>query len=266
MEAVSEDGYAPEFLAVIRQVNENFPQPDWTRPDPLGNIEQCIVYTRLSRQDDKSHSPETQRFACEQLAKGQGWKILKVVDRDALHPISGKSFEARPGWDEVKAFVGTLKWSERRRTCVLVKSFDRFSRDTAEGAITADEFRDELEVRLRAADTPFIAPEMKQFQGRIMFLYSLVQAEAERLNIKERTIAGLATARRKGKHLGEFPNYFEKDAAGRIVPTTTAKRIAELRASGCSYQQIGDETGIDRLEAYHCCEFLADQKARLEVD
>ena len=117
---MNEDGYAPEFLAVIGLVNENFPQPDWTRPDPLGSIEECIVYTRLSRQDDKSHSPETQRFACEQLAKGQGWKILKVVDRDALNPISGKSFEARPGWDEVKAFVGTLKWAERRKR---LKSF-----------------------------------------------------------------------------------------------------------------------------------------------
>jgi len=97
-----------------------------------------------------------------------------------------------------------------------------------------------------------------------MFLYSLVQAEAERLNIKERTIAGLATARRKGKHLGEFPNYFEKDAAGRIVPTATAMRAVELRASGLPYTSIASEVGIDRMEVYHICEFLADQKARLE--
>src|SRR3989442_13546562 len=122
MEGVSEDGYAPEFLAVIRQVNENFPQPDWTRPDPLGNIKQCIIYTRLSRQDDKAHSPETQRFACEQLAKGQGWKILKVVDRDAVNPISGKSFEAGHVWDEVKLLVGTSSCSSRSKHCWFAKS------------------------------------------------------------------------------------------------------------------------------------------------
>ncbi len=261
---MSERGYAPEFLAVVGLVNGFFPTSGWVAPDPLANIEQCIIYTRLSRQDDRSHSPETQRRVATETATRQGWKLLKVIDRDAFEPISGKSFEARPGWDEVKSFVASMKTEERRKTCVLVKSFDRFSRDTAEGILTADEFRDALDVRLRAADALYIAPE-ENGQGRIWFEFALVQAEAERLHIQRRTVEGLETARREGKHLGEFPNHFVKDAAGRIVPTDAARQVAELRARGLSYTKIAGVVGIDRMEIYHLCEFLSREKSRLEA-
>ena len=257
-------GLASAYEAILRLVNDNFPPPDlWEdKTSPLADIGSCVIYTRLSRADDKSHSPETQLYITEQTAARQGWKVLSKFSQDADEPISGKAFEARPGWDALTEYIQQLPEKTRQKTCVLVKSFDRFSRNLEEGLVTERVFREELGVRLRAAETLYLAPESKE--GWMTFVDLLKFAHFERLMIVERTKQGLATARRKGKHLGEFPRYFEKDAEDRIVPTDTATRVAQLRAAGRSYSEVAREVGVTRQEAFSVCKYLRNEVERLK--
>ena len=262
---------SPELSGLLKVVNKNFPPTGLPRDDPLAGIEACIVYTRLSKEDRTrgSHSPETQLYFCRQTANGQGWRVVKEFTEDADHPISGKAFEGRPGWEQLVAYVQSMPLAQRRKTCVLVLSVDRFSRNLEEGIATERRFREELKVRLRAADDLYSAPET--LQGGLIFAFKLLMSQMYRLDIQLKTERGLATARRKGRHLGKHPQHFNKRKVGErkqdwiLVPDETAMLVARLRAEGLSYVEIGKETGLTRHQAYDICEFLAREKERLEV-
>ncbi len=68
--------------------------------------------------------------------------------------------------------------------------------------------------------------------GRFTFHVLAAVAELERELIRERTIAGLAAARRRGVRLGRKPVRFDVDLA------------RELRASGRSFRMIAAELGV----------------------
>jgi|SRR5437773_550830 len=260
---------APEYRAIVGLVNDHFPPatPDLPAPSPLLNIEQAIIYTRLSREDGTSHSPATQLYESRETATRQGWAIVKEFTQDADEPISGKAFADRPGWADLEAFVEQMPLSQRSKTVVMVKSFDRFSRNLEEGLATEHRFREALRVRLRASDTLFIAPETDE--GWMTFVDLLKYATYERLVIVRRTKGGLRTARREGKSLGEFPRYFEKRKTGpakqdwQIVPTQTAGEVASLRASGVGYKTIAKQVGIPYQDCFAICKFLKNESERL---
>lgn len=260
------EGFSPRYVAILHLVNDNFPPLDEEEPgeSPLADISACVVYTRLSRQDDKSHSPQTQLHICRDCARRQKWKVLKEFTQDADQPISGKAFEARPGWDALSAFLKSLPEAQRRKTCVLVKSFDRFSRNLEEGLATERIFRTDLAVRLRAAEMLYVAPETEE--GWMTFVDMLKFAHYERIVIVKRTKQGLGTARREGVHLGQFPRHFEKDKDGRIVPSKEATEVAEMRAQGRPYTEIAAKTGVTRQEAFSICKFLRNQATKFADD
>ena len=160
--------YAPSYvtiLGMVRAAGPLMPEPDedTSSPDvdnPLKDLCQCVIYTRLSREDDKSHSPET----------AEGWMT----------------------------FVDLLKF-----------------------------------------------------------------AEWERKMIVKRTRDGLATAHRKGIHLGTMPRHFTKDDGGRIMPTSQAMEVVKLRSEGKSYTQIARRVGnVTRQEAFSICKYLVNELAR----
>ena len=261
--------YAPSYvtiLGMVRAAGPLMPEPDedTSSPDvdnPLKDLCQCVIYTRLSREDDKSHSPETQLYVCEECARRQGWKVLRVFAQDAKEPISGKAFDARPGWDALSVFLDSLPEKERSKTCVLVKAFDRFSRNLREGLETEESFRTEMKVRLRSTDNVYLAPETAE--GWMTFVDLLKFAEWERKMIVKRTRDGLATAHRKGIHLGTMPRHFTKDDGGRIMPTSQAMEVVKLRSEGKSYTQIARRVGnVTRQEAFSICKYLVNELAR----
>jgi len=255
---------------MVRAAHSLMPDPDddATAPaveSPLKDICQCVIYTRLSREDDKSHSPETQLYVCEDCARRQGWRVLKVFTQDAETPISGKAFDERPGWDALSGYLDRMPERERAKTCVLVKAFDRFSRNLREGLETEEKFRSELKVRLRSADNVYLAPETAE--GWMTFVDLMKFAEWERKMIVKRTRDGLATARRKGVHLGRPPKHFTKDDTGRIIPTPQAMEVVRLRSEGRTYSQIARRVGdVTRQEAFSICQYLSDELARGALD
>lgn len=281
---MSGSGHDLDFLRVVALVNQYFPTPRFDSQDPLADIEFVISYIRLSRQDDRSLSPKTQPLRIRETCKQKGWTIIAEFD-DATNPISGKGFAPRPAWAELETYVQALPDSKRRKTCILVKSFDRFSRNLEEGLATERRFREELHVRLRSVDSLYTAPETDN--GWMDFCHQLLAAEWYRRDIVKKTIDGLRVAKRLGRHLGHMPKFFSKKcacgtlfkgkkcpscrASGRnlawvIVPDVQAAEVAALRAEGYSYEQAGKGAGVTRQQAYDVCEFLSREKERLLVE
>src|SRR5207245_668550 len=134
------EAYGPAMMIILRLVNGNFPK---TRvavvADPWKAIDQFVEYHRLSRQDDKSKSPEVQEYKCRMAATGAHTPIIKTFAQDAKEPISGKAFADRPGWESLIEYLTKMKPAERKRTAVLVSHFDRYSRDVEEGLKTTRE-------------------------------------------------------------------------------------------------------------------------------
>src|SRR5437899_12278383 len=187
------DGHDPRFLEALALVNDYFPEPAVAaKPDPGHDIREAITYGRLS----ESGSAANQGAALSAGTHRLVLTLLKEFTQDAEEPISGKAFENRPGWQALVDYVKTLPPARRRTSCILVVSFDRFSRSVEEGLATERTVREELGIRLRALDSPFVCPETSQ--GRMMFTFSLLAAEQYRLDIEAKTARGIAIARRPG--------------------------------------------------------------------
>jgi DNA invertase Pin-like site-specific DNA recombinase len=122
-----------------------------------------------------------------------GWNLAaEFIDNG----ISG-SKERRPALDRLMA-------EARRRTSdtVAVFRFDRFARSVAHLARTLDEFR-ALGIEFVSLHEPV---DTSTPMGRVMFHIAGAFAELEREIIRDRVKARLASARRRGKKLGQAPN------------------------------------------------------------
>jgi DNA invertase Pin-like site-specific DNA recombinase len=147
----------------------------------------CGVYTRVStadRQDTKAQESELRTFA-----EKRGWKIYRVYsDRGE----SGAK-EKRPALDEL--------WRDCRQghiDVVCVWSLDRLARSLKQLIESLEEFR-RLKIDFVSFKQDF---DTTSSAGRLLFHVVGAVAEFERDLIRERVVAGMAQARREGKHCG----------------------------------------------------------------
>jgi DNA invertase Pin-like site-specific DNA recombinase len=145
------------------------------------------VYTRVStadRQDTKAQESELRAFS-----EKRGWKIYRLYsDRGE----SGAK-EKRPALDEL--------WrdcKQGRLDVVCVWSLDRLARSLKQLIESLDEFR-RLKIDFVSFKQDF---DTTSSAGRLLFHVVGAVAEFERDLIRERVIAGMAQARRDGKHCG----------------------------------------------------------------
>jgi len=145
------------------------------------------IYTRVStadRQDTKAQENELRA-----LAEKRGWKVFRVYsDRGE----SGAK-ERRPALDEL--------WRDcrqRRIDVVCVWSLDRLARSLKQLIESLEEFR-RLKVDFVSFKQDF---DTTSSAGRLLFHVVGAVAEFERDLIRERVVAGMAQARRDGKHCG----------------------------------------------------------------
>lgn len=178
----------------------------------------AALYARTSTSDQHA---ELQLHDLRQLAEQRGWRVVgEYVDEG----ISGAR-ERRPQLDRLMqdAHAGKLD-------VVAVWRFDRFARSVKHLVTALDTFRaigvDFVSAR-DAVDTTTPA-------GRFTFQVFAAVAELERELIRERTRAGVAAARRRGKRIGRPPCRLDIDHA------------LELRAQGHSVRQIAAELGAPR--------------------
>jgi DNA invertase Pin-like site-specific DNA recombinase len=145
------------------------------------------IYTRVStvdRQDTKAQENELRAFA-----EKRGWTIYRVYsDRGE----SGAK-EKRPALDEL--------WRDCRQgrcSIICVWSLDRLARSLKQLIESLEEFR-RLNIDFVSFKQDF---DTTSPAGRLLFHVVGAVAEFERDLIRERVLAGMAQARREGKHCG----------------------------------------------------------------
>ncbi len=250
------------YAALLRLVQKNlrrFPPADRVLTnDPLESVTQVLVYLRLSKDEGKKLSSiDVQWKGCHYMADQFGWLVLEeFVDEG----ISGKSFSERPAWDRLALRVRQMAPTELKQTAILFKTPDRFGRDVGEMETTRAGL-EEMGIRLRFSDYPFMFPETAE--GYMQYIVLAAFATIERKMIVKRTVDALSLRKSKGVKLGKFPSIgFTKDADKRAVPNEVAEQVVALRLAGYSYGAIGQELGIDRMDAFHIASFLRREVER----
>jgi DNA invertase Pin-like site-specific DNA recombinase len=176
------------------------------------------IYARVStmKQDNENQLAQLHEFAAK-----QDWQIFdNYIDQE-----SG-STSARP---EFQRMFGDA--SKRKFDLVLFWALDRFSR---EGVLDTLQHFNRLEaagVAYKSYTEPFF-DSCGIFKDAVVAIMATL-AKQERVKRAERTRAGLAVARAKGKKLGR----------PRIAKVTTHD-VARLRSQGHSLRSVGRSLGI----------------------
>lgn len=199
---------------------------------PNSRRKRVAVYVRVStasksRQGDRQtfdQDPAVQEGPLLQLIAQRGWQLHRIYsDR-----MSG-SKEKRPGLDELMA--------DARRgmfDVIVVWRFDRFARSIRQLVNALHEFKElgiDFVSHQEAVDT-------STAMGNVLFVMIAAMAELERSVIRERVVAGLEHARRKGTKSGK--------AIGRPRAVFDRYQVEEFRKKGLSLRQIATQLDVGR--------------------
>jgi DNA invertase Pin-like site-specific DNA recombinase len=163
------------------------------------------LYARVSS-DDKGQDPENQLAQLREWCERSGHEIV----REYVEHESG-----RKGTDRRKAFAALFEDASRRKfDCVVFWALDRFSREGMVPTIMHLQRLGSYGVLFHSYTEPHLATDNELARNIILAtLSSLAKVEAQK--ISDRTKAGLARARAKGKHIGRPKIAPELDAAVR---------------------------------------------------
>jgi len=176
----------------------------------------AALHARVSTIDQHA---EVQLEALRDYAARRGLEAVEFVDQG----VSGAKAK-RPALDEMLAAV-----HRREVDLVVCVKLDRLARSVRHLTEMAAEF-DALGIDLVVLDQ---AIDTSTPTGRLLFHVLAAIGEFELDLIRERTKAGLAAARRRGKRLGRPPRL---DARAR-------RRVKRLRVAGNSIRQIASAVG-----------------------
>ena len=186
----------------------------------------CALYARVSTRD-KGQETENQLFQIRDFATRQGWELShEFVDHE-----SGSDSD-RPQFQEMFRLA-----SKRKFDVLLFWSLDRLSR---EGVLQTLNHLNRLAsygIAFRSFTEQYL-DSCGIFRDAIIGIMATL-AKQERLRISERTRAGLATARLKGKRLG------------RPSVNVSISEVVHLRDSGLKLREIARRTGISISTAHN---------------
>ena len=177
------------------------------------------LYARVSTSDQ---SLDPQLYALRKYAEARGWEACEFLD----HGQSGRS-DNREG---LKALLDAAR--RRQVDAVAVVKLDRLGRSLVHllGVLGELESLDVVFVSLDdGIDTQTAA-------GRLFMQMRGAFAEYEAALIRERTLAGLDAARRRGTKLGRPP----------VMDATQVARARRMKAAGRSVRYIADVLEISR--------------------
>lgn len=175
----------------------------------------CAIYARVSTdlQDESLQLTALQEFVSQ-----RGWE-LKATYID--HGVSSRS--VRPELERMMSDA-----HKRHFDVIAVWKFDRFARSTRELVFALEQFQ--------ALGIDFVsvtqAIDTSGPMGKLVFSVLAAIAEFERELIRERVVAGMKEAQRRGKHCGRPAKQFDVEKA------------AELRQSGLSWRRLASATGV----------------------
>jgi DNA invertase Pin-like site-specific DNA recombinase len=177
------------------------------------------LYARVSTSDQ---SCEAQLHALRAYAQARGGEVVEYVDAGG----SGAK-DRRPALDRLLADA-----RRRRFDAVVVVKLDRLGRSLRHLLTLLGDF-EALGVGFISLDDGL---DTSTAAGRLFMQMRGAFAEYELAMIRERTRAGLAAARRRGKRLGR-PNV--------LTPEQLA-RVARLRRGGASMRGIAEILGTSK--------------------
>jgi DNA invertase Pin-like site-specific DNA recombinase len=185
----------------------------------------AAIYARVSTKD-KGQDVENQLTQQRRYAKSQRWEIREFIDHE-----TGKHSDRA-------AFQQLFEAASRREVnLVLVWSLDRFTREgVAETFLHIKKLLD-YGVQFESLTEPHFRTTGPA--GELMIAIAAWIAKQERIRISERTKAGLAVARAKGKILGRPWKVFPRE-----------KAIA-MRKEGVSWRKIARELGVGESTIRH---------------
>jgi len=178
------------------------------------------LYARVSTPKDKGQETENQLVQLREFASKQGWQITReYIDRETGGTSDRTEFQAM--------FTDA---SRRKFDLVLFWSLDRMSR---EGVLETLQHLNRLThcgVGYKSFTEQYL-DSCGIFKDAVIGILAVI-AKQERVRLSERTKAGLAVARSKGRQIGR-PRLRVK-----------AAEIARLMAQGLSQRAVGRELGI----------------------
>ncbi len=149
------------------------------------------IYGRVST-SDKDQDPETQLLPLREFVQAQDWQTVgEFVDHASATDLRG-----RTAW---RALLDET--SKRKLDVILVWKLDRAFRSVAHMATTVEQLR-RWGVGLRSYSEPWLDTSGTSPVGDLMLNILASFAQFERALIAERVRAGMARARRQGRHIG----------------------------------------------------------------
>jgi DNA invertase Pin-like site-specific DNA recombinase len=175
------------------------------------------LYARVSTDDQH---PEAQLAELRAYAKRRDVEAIEYVD----HGVSGRR-NRRPALDRM------LQAARRQEvSAVVVVRLDRLARSLAHMARIGEELR-ELDVELVSLHEGI---DTRTPTGRAMFGMCGVFAQLEGDLIRDRTVAGLKAAQRRGVQLGR----------PKALDGSQLQRVLRLRGAGHSVRAIAEQLGV----------------------
>lgn len=188
------------------------------------------IYARVSldeRYDDKRYQDlENQLVPLRDFCKAMGYEVIK----EYTDKMSGAN-PARPSFREMMANA-----MMRRFSGIVVWKIDRFSREGILPTLSYIKQLKERGVFLQSMTETWINTKDEGITEMLLAIMSWMASEEKR-KISERTKAGMARVKARGKHIGR-PKF--------IISEEKIKEVQELLNQNLSPLQIQRRTGISR--------------------
>ncbi len=192
---------------------------------PTQTRKPVAIYVRVSRAD-KGQETQNQERELRSFCRKQGWKIHRVY-RDEASGSNGDRPEFKRLFEDAH---------KRKFDLALFWALDRFSRAGTRETLNYLQRLTDAGVEWKSYTEPHIASAGPLGELVIAMLATFAKLERER--IRERTLAGLETARRKGKHIGRPRAVFDRE------------KVLRLRREGLSVRAIAEKLGIAKTTAH----------------
>ncbi len=185
----------------------------------MGNVERVALYARVSTDEQTA---EPQLDALRRYATARGLEAAEFIDVG----VSGRK-DRRPSLDDLMACV-----RRREVDAVTVVKLDRLARSVRHLTNLAAEF-EALGVGLVVLDQ---AIDTTTPSGKLLFHMLAAISEFEIELIRERTLAGVAAARRRGAQIGR----------PEVTDRRLRDRIHRLKAGGSSQRRIAEVVDVSK--------------------
>lgn len=183
----------------------------------------AALYVRVSTQDQR---PEPQLDPLQTYADSRGLEVVETYEDRGISGVQAR----RPALDRLLADA-----RRRRFDCVVVVKLDRLARSVRHLTELAAEFEAlgiDLVVLDQAIDTSTPA-------GRFLFHSLAAVAELERDLIRERVLAGMKAAKRRGARIGR----------PRALDGHQRYALEKLIGQGVSISEVARRLGVSRSSA-----------------